>query len=585
MALLSKTKISISGKEIKSYSSFFLQQEIDAHHVLQITIPVEKANASETVLIDLTRNYLSESIAVSIEPIDHLDSNKYGKLEFKGIITQVKMVHGARGQGDEIVILAESPTIFADDGPHYLSFTDKTLANIVKDAMNVSPDLKLKNSPRYKETMHYCVQQNESAFQFVSRLAAQYGEWFYYDGESVVFGAPGTNQIDLETNLYEYDISLVPHPQMFKYYAPHYQKTEVISERTSAKNTGSSSLVSYANDSAKKMFPNETEVWKFDYSDDRIKSRLKHKTKAQKESQELNQVVVRAVSDNPGVNLGDKVKIGGESFRVVKISHQTSINGNYKNSFEAVTASHDAYPKTNINAFPLSQSQVGTVTDNADPQALGRVKVQLPWMKQAGLETPWIRVVAPMGGKEQGMYFIPEVGDEVMVDFEGGNAEAPYVIGALYNSESAPSGDWQDSKKNDFKVIKTRGGHILTFDDTDGKESITLEDKKGNKIFMDTADGSITITAIKDLNINAENINLKASKDINIDSTAKTILKSMEHLNDAKTKITLKSKASLDVSSAQVGIKGQATAKLEAPMVDVSGQAMTNIKGGMVNLN
>jgi uncharacterized protein involved in type VI secretion and phage assembly len=159
---------------------------------------------------------------------------------------------------------------------------------------------------------------------------------------------------------------------------------------------------------------------------------------------------------------------------------------------------------------------VGIVTNNQDPDKQGRVKVKFPWLSDSD-ESNWARIAAPMAGKEMGVYFLPEVDDEVLVVFEHGRADRPFVIGALWNGKEAPPADNSDGN-NDIRVIKSRSGHTITLDDTDGGEKITIADgKQKSSIVLDAAEGSLTITSEGDLTVKAKGkITLESDADVSI---------------------------------------------------------------------
>ena len=143
--------------------------------------------------------------------------------------------------------------------------------------------------------------------------------------------------------------------------------------------------------------------------------------------------------------------------------------------------------------------------ENNDPDGMSRIRVQFPWQKPLGEMTPWLRMMTPHAGSDKGFHFIPEIDEEDIVNFEGGNAERPFVAGTLYHG-SAKAGSWQTST-NDVKAIRTRSGHLIELNDTNGAEMITVTDKKGNHFIIDTASEIISINALKDISINAgENI-------------------------------------------------------------------------------
>lgn len=113
------------------------------------------------------------------------------------------------------------------------------------------------------------------------------------------------------------------------------------------------------------------------------------------------------------------------------------------------------------------------------------------------------------GGAGKGSYIIPEIGEEVLVGFEGGNAQCPYVMGTHYNGKESSG---YNTPKNDLKVIRTRSGIIIIMNDADG--SILIEDPSGNKYFMD-GKGNMTFDAPKNITLNAgEDININAGQNM-----------------------------------------------------------------------
>ena len=191
---------------------------------------------------------------------------------------------------------------------------------------------------------------------------------------------------------------------------------------------------------------------------------------------------------------------------------------------------------------------VGVVTNNQDPEGLGRVKVRFPWLSDED-ESQWARVVVLMAGKDRGTYFLPEVEDEVLVAFELGDPRFPCVLGALWNGVDTPP-EKNDDGKNNIRVIKSRSGHVVRLNDEDGKEKIEIIDKtEKNSITFDTAKNTITITTDKDITLSA-------------------------------TKGTIK------LDAQKIEIKSSADTKIEAGAgLDVKASATMNIKGAAVNIN
>jgi uncharacterized protein involved in type VI secretion and phage assembly len=159
---------------------------------------------------------------------------------------------------------------------------------------------------------------------------------------------------------------------------------------------------------------------------------------------------------------------------------------------------------------------IGLVTNNKDDQKMGRVKVKLPWLSEQD-ESDWARIVSPMAGKERGFYMLPEVGDEVLVAFEHGDVRFPYILGGLWNGKDKPPQVNEDGKNN-LREIRSRSGHAIVLDDTQGKEKITISAKGGkNTLVIDASQNTIQITVEKDFSMTAKgNISLDSQGDVEI---------------------------------------------------------------------
>jgi uncharacterized protein involved in type VI secretion and phage assembly len=190
---------------------------------------------------------------------------------------------------------------------------------------------------------------------------------------------------------------------------------------------------------------------------------------------------------------------------------------------------------------------IGIVTNNQDPDGLGRVKVKLPRISGDD-ESNWARVVTWMAGKERGAFFLPEVDDEVLVAFEHGEISMPYVIGSLWNGVDKPP-ETNNDGKNDLRLFKSRSGHLIRFNDQDGAEKIEIIDKSGNNfIVVDTKENTVTITCDKDIYLAAQKgkISLTAKEiEINAAATVKV---------EAKSGMDLKASGNMVVKGATVNI-------------------------------
>lgn len=135
------------------------------------------------------------------------------------------------------------------------------------------------------------------------------------------------------------------------------------------------------------------------------------------------------------------------------------------------------------------------VTDIKDPDGQGRVRIALPWSPDTGGERyeAWARLAVLMAGNNRGSWFIPEVDDEVLVAFEGGNPVRPYVVGALWNGSDAPPESMDGGGRNHLKVLRSRNGVKVTLDDQDGQEKLILETPGGQKMTLKDGPGTVEI--------------------------------------------------------------------------------------------
>jgi len=134
------------------------------------------------------------------------------------------------------------------------------------------------------------------------------------------------------------------------------------------------------------------------------------------------------------------------------------------------------------------------VIDNQDPDNLGRVRIRLPWSPDTDGDAyeAWARIATMMAGNNRGSWFIPDVDDEVLVAFEGGDPRRPFVVGMLWNGTDTPP-ERMDANNN-LKTILSRAGVRMTMDDSDGAVSLTLSTPGGHSLVFDDGDRSVTAT-------------------------------------------------------------------------------------------
>lgn len=111
-------------------------------------------------------------------------------------------------------------------------------------------------------------------------------------------------------------------------------------------------------------------------------------------------------------------------------------------------------------------------------------------MGDPDVESARARVVMPMAGDGRGVHFFPEVGDEVVVAFESGDPNRPLILGAVWNRDSRPPEQADQSPENDIRTIVSRSGHELTFDDSPSAERVVVRSQLGHEVVLDDAPGA-----------------------------------------------------------------------------------------------
>lgn len=561
-----KANITIGGKKIDPYN-VSVQQRCDRHHQFEIAVAVEKVEGANSLTIDNSINYIGQATEINIQCAE-------GNFKFKGLITSVHIERTYTG--DSLIIFAGySPTYLLEDSVGTQSYEEKDLAAITNEILGTYPAnlLNPNVSPQYSTPIPYVVRYKETNYQFLSRLAAVYGEWFYYDGESLVFGKlpnPASVTVTMGKDLESFDYGVQVRPSKFEYQSYNYEENRMVTNASTGFKPGW--LDNYgkkALDTADSIFPNvPTNPIAHDTREDAL---MKHLVETRKSSILSDTTFFKGQSSHAGIAVGGRVrakainKVGGQNvpgiignFRITAVTHRLDANKNYRNNFEAIPLTVSAPPVDRSVFKPEAESQVAVVKDNNDPEALGRVRVQLKWQKGNEM-TPWIRQTTNYASSDRGVYFVPEIGDEVYVDFEQGNPDRPYMTGAYHHGKTKP--EYFDADNN-FKSIKTRSGHTILFSDEAGGESITITDKNGNEIVIDTVENTMNVTALETINFSCKNMNFDVQENVNWE------VGQNEHKNVGQN------------SSINAGNSIEAIA---SNAVDMIGQNQVNLNSGMGN--
>lgn len=591
MAQFVTASITIEGKAIRQFSSLALTQSINEHHRFRLVCPTETIDGTAGVL-NQSKNFVGGKITIQINAVETA-----GTLKFSGLVTQVEASRHSSHAGD-IIISGFSPTVLLDSGPHCKSWEKKAVKNIAQDVLKHFPQnvLQPKIAPVNGETLSYTVQYKETAWQFLNRMAATYGEWFFYDGQKLVFGPPQGEKAKLVygSNLEHFSMALQVRPAKFQLMSYDYMNSQVY-DATPAGIAGKAGLNDWGKHALQKseqFYASQPKYWHNQFLTN--KKQLDDYTNVRAAAQGSGMVNFNGSCSQPGLQVGGNINVQGRNifsggdeafgdYVITSVQHYCDGQGNYSNNFEAIPASIKVPPVATVNE-PRCETQSAFVTDNHDPKGLGRIRVKFHWMNGSE-KSPWLRVTTPHAGGGKGMFFIPEVGEEVIVGFEGDSSVKPYVIGAVYHGKANNS---YANAGNDVKALQSRSGNKMVFHDAEG--SVHLSDAKGNDMKMD-GKGNITVKSTETIVLVCGESKIEMKKDGTITINGKKItvngIQSID-ANSAEGTISVKSKANTNINSTAAGVIIEAAQNFKAKgtlSLDLESPANSTLKGAKVLIN
>ena len=319
------------------------------------------------------------------------------------------------------------------------------------------------------------------------------------------------------------------------------------------------------------------------------------------------------VLGDPYLLAGTKVKIDGvgqrfsgtyyvtEAKHIIRMGVYTvrfQVSGRNPYTLRGLLNGSEQHPNNKITGVV-----VGVVTNLQDPENLGRVKVKFPWMPQyrnSEMESGWVRMAAIGGGQNRGIFFLPEISDEVLVIFEDGDVTQGYIIGVLWSKKKKPpEGTILDGSKQKVnqRIIRSRSGHVVILDDSQGAEKITITDKTGkNSIEINSKTNAMVFKSEGDFTIEAGGkFTVNSKGDVAIDSKAKLGLNATGQMNvKSQAKMALEGTSGANIkagpSEVDLGLGGTAVKGTQVDVqasvkASVKGSAMVEIQGGLVKIN
>ena len=520
-----KLTVVVDGKVISHFKHFSLQQHSGKHHRFEMILDYDALGSSENHNLETSNKFLGKRLTVVFK---YKDVPNSPERTFVGVITEVGYLQ-EQGNLGNIVLSGYSPTILLDGAPHTQSFGGEQSVNmsiianhIIKEGIDAgSYDIRV-DANDYSDIV-YSAQYNETHYNYLARMAAAYGEQFYYDGEVLHFGKLPPQNKPLEliygSNISDIKVELKAvhtKPQFYGY-----------NSSSNAKLTSGETPVKHVGDLAKTAYQNNNSIYKTPALQVAPIKALTDKdvVNAQQSKAGTSAVEVFTVTGTttipflyPGcvADLQMRKESSNKTsyftrIMITEISHEVDKLGRYEGKFKAIASDTGFLPQPEFTT-PIAQPQIATVISNADPSGQGRVTVKFDW--QLHDTTNFIRMMSPdAGGTDQvtqnrGYVAIPEVGDQVMVGFVHNHPDRPFVMGGMFHGQVGLGG----GADNRVKSIQTRSGHKVIFTED---ESIIITDKSGNEIHLDTTGSNITITAPETMTLNCKNMNINVAENMN----------------------------------------------------------------------
>ncbi|SFN49053.1 Uncharacterized conserved protein, implicated in type VI secretion and phage assembly [Chryseobacterium oleae] len=611
-----KLEIVIDGKVIAHFKHFTLSQSAVKHHCFSLTLAYDTLGSAENHNLEEAQNFLGKRITVIFKYKDVEDSPERN---FVGVITEVGFSQ-EKGSLGNIILTGSSPTVLLDAAPHIQSFggAQEISLNSIADHM-IKEGLGQNKFDFRVDSRHgnvsYSSQYEETHYNYLARMAEAYGEQFFYDGEVLHFGQlpPSEEPVKLTYGSSVNDVKIKMKAQHVNptFYGYNSSKNEKL--------TAGSSKISHVSDIAKRAY--EISEKTFTTPSLRV-APIKASTfmdidasqKATAGSKAVDVFITSGSTTVPFLYPGctadvemRKADTNQTSYftklMITEVSHEVDARGYYTGNFEAIAADTGFIPRPEFD-LPKAEAQFAKVISNTDPLNQGRVQVQFDW--QNGPDTTeFIRVMTPDAGgsdkvsKNRGFMAIPEVGDQVVVNFVHQHPDRPFVMGGMFHGGVGGGG----GQNNNVKSLSSRSGNKLELDD--GAGSVFLTDQGGANMKFDGA-GNATTHANNDKNVTVGNnntvkagntnmINVGDNSILQMDKSGKVSLTATTEFKivvgastviiDKDGNITVNGKEIKVDAKNNISVSATNEAKIGGKKVNISGSSEVQINGSKVNIN
>lgn len=503
-----KLSLVVEGKQIKNFNHFTLKQSAVHHHSFELLLPYDVLGSAQDQNLEDAQDFLGKRLTAIFK---YKGAESSPERVFVGVILEVSF-RQEKGSLGNIVLTGFSPTILLDMAPHVQSFGGSQPTNlntiadtVIKEALS-SSKYDFRVDCDYQKEIGYSAQYNETHYNYLSRMAEAYGEQFYYDGEILHFGKlqAGEKPVELVYGSSVSDINikmkaLHVNPTFYGYNSSSNEKLTTASSQISHK----SDIAKKAYDISRKTFQTESKrvapIKASSFMDISTSQKSTAGSKAAEVFVTSGETSIPFLFPGCTANISMRKRDSNKTSHfttvmMTEVTHKVDARGNYEGLFEAIAADSGFMPRP-VFEDPLAETQIATVVSNSDPDGKGRVQVRFDW--QINETSEFIRVMSPDAGssdkvsKNRGFMSIPEVGDQVMVNFQHNHPDRPFVLGGLFHGVSGGGG----GEGNNVMSFSGRSGAELKYDN--GAGSMNLKDQGGANMFFDGA-GNASLNANTD---------------------------------------------------------------------------------------
>lgn len=590
-----KLDVVVEGKIIKHFKHFKLVQSASKHHEFSLTLAHDTLGSAENHNLDEAQNFLGKRITVVFK---YKDIDKGAERNFVGVVTEVGFSQ-EKGSLGNIVLKGYSPTVLLDAAPHIQSFGGNQPVSLNSIADHVIREGLGQNKFDFRvDAQHgnvsYSSQYEETHYNYLARMAEAYGEQFYYDGEVLHFGKlpPQEKPVKLTYGSSVNDIAITMKAQHVSptFYGYNSSKHEKL--------TAGSSKINHTSDIARRAY--EISERTFTTPSLRVApikaSSFMDIDASQKGTAGSKASGVFITSGTttvpflyPGCTADIEMRKSDSNetsyftkLMIMEVTHEVDARGYYDGKFEAIAADTGFIPRPEFET-PRAEAQFAKVISNTDPQNQGRVQVQFDW--QSGQDiTEFIRVMSPDAGssdkvsKNRGFMSIPEVGDQVIINFVHQHPDRPFVMGGMFHGGIGGGG----GTGNNVMSLSSKSGNIIQFHDGCG---IEIKDRNGNHVTL-SGTGNIKTEVSND---SAEEIGNDSTVKIGNNSTVNVKSKSTHTVGENQSVLTMGSDGVIDLSGKKsVKIKVSDTSYIEitsnkiiieSDVIEIKGKNSSSING------